>query len=518
MSASPGASLLTLVGLRDLRGLSGRMRVLAVALVLVVATGGLIAFVNVARAAVNSDAEYAGGMLVLGLGLLAAVVYGISRSTSIGVLVWLAAMIIAPVAPGGMPLDQLAFAAVLATWFVEVVSNRRPFPHLGAIEFLMVTFLVLTVASMLVPHELAAVDDLGAKPLLPLIITGTIYPFTAFVLARQVFLDERDVRRLLRCLVALGLYLGLTNIVWILGMHNLVIPADILNDAVGSNADRGRGIFLNPAATGFVLVVCFAATMYLAVQRATRLRVPLVISAVVMLVGVGLTQTRSAWLSAGLVIVFGALAFSPARRWYLLFLVAIGLIIVANWSTFTSDDRSQGGVTSVNEADDRLNAAATALWGVEQKPVFGWGLGRFQELNTIHHRAWGDTPWKRGYGVIAHDTQLGIAAELGLVGLGVWLGILAAMVIASRRAWRVLPRSGLVSRWLALLFWSACLAWVATSSLIDIRLFAFPNALLFVLGGMVIGLADRAERDRAAGVPAPLGSAAGQPPKGPGIP
>lgn len=427
MSSTLDRALSTPFGLRRLRG---RRLALAVGLVLLVVVGGALAAINVARAAVESDAQYAGGLLVVGLGLLAAVVYGISRSTSAGVLIWLAATIVAPVAPGGLPIDQLAFAAVLATWFVEIVGNRRPFPHIGATEFLMVAFVALSLASVLTPHELGAVDDFGADlPLMPLIVSSTLYPFTAFVLARQVFVTEREVSRLLRCLVGLGLYLGLTNIVWILGMHNLVIPADILDEAVGSNADRGRGIFLNPAATGFVLVTCFAAAMYLAARRPGRWRLPLVASGVVMLIGVGLTQTRSAWLAAGLVIVVSAVAFSGFRRYYALILIAIGLIIVGNWSTFTSDDRTTGGVASANEAHDRLNAAATAFWGIEHKPVFGWGLGRFESLNTVHHQAWGDTPWQRGYGIIAHDTQLGIAAELGLVGLALWLGILASIVI-----------------------------------------------------------------------------------------
>lgn len=482
----------------QLRGLRGRALAVAVAVTAVVVLGAAAVALRLAQGAVASGGD-AGGMLVVGLGLVAVVAYGMSRGTAVGVLIWLGACIAAPVAPTSLPIDRLAFAAVLATWFIEVVSGRRPFPHLGLIEFLMAVFVVLSFASALTPHDLTALDNFGEpKPVLPMIITGTLYPFTAFVLARQVFTDERQVRRVLRLMVTLGVYLGLTNIAWILGMDQLVLPSAILDESVGVNADRGRGVFLNPAPTGFVLVACFAAAMYLASRHVGRWRYALLGSGVVMLVGIGLTQTRSAWLSAGLVIVFGAIAFTGFRRWYVLILVAIGLIIAANWSTFTSADRTQGGVASTNEADDRLNAAATALWGIDERPVFGWGLGRFESLNTVHHQAWGDTTWIRGYGIIAHDTQLGIGAELGLVGLGLWLSVLVAMVVVSRRAWKALPRSGLVSRQLVLMFWSACLAWAATASLIDIRLFAFPNVLLFVLGGMMIGLADRAEAARRA--------------------
>ncbi|MBJ7454825.1 MAG: hypothetical protein JHC74_02090, partial [Thermoleophilia bacterium] len=180
------------------------------------------------------------------------------------------------------------------------------------------------------------------------------------------------------------------------------------------------------------------------------------------------------------------------RRWYVVILIGFVALVAVNWQTVTSQDRTQGGVTSTNETDDRLNAAATGIWAMKEKPILGWGLGRFPAINTIHHQAWGDTPWKRGYGIFPHDTQIGIGAELGLAGLTLWLLIIVSMVVASRRAYRALPRSGLVSRELAVVFWSTGIAWIVTASLIDVRLFSFANTLFFILGGMCAGLADAA--------------------------
>ena len=66
--------------------------------------------------------------------------------------------------------------------------------------------------------------------------------------------------------------------------------------------------------------------------------------------------------------------------------------------------------------------------------------------------------------------------------------------IGVHRAWRTLPRSGLLSRNLAVVFWSVGIAWAVTASLIDVRLFAFANTIFFLFGGMCAGLADEFAR------------------------
>ncbi len=55
---------------------------------------------------------------------------------------------------------------------------------------------------------------------------------------------------------------------------------------------------------------------------------------------------------------------------------------------FTSSDRDAGGVGSTSEVLDRLNTAATTFWAFDEKPLFGWGLGRFISVNTLHHQQW----------------------------------------------------------------------------------------------------------------------------------
>lgn len=460
---------------------------------LVVMVAVMAVGLRIGQQVLASGSPFAGGALVMGVGFAVAVIYGIARDTSIGLLVWMLAMAFGRLVGGAglLALDRVAFLALVGAFFIEVITGRRELGRFGTTEFLMICFVVYLFASTITPHALPAVGEKGEeRSLLDLILTSAFLPFAGFVLARQLLVNERNVRRFLWFIVGFGTYLALTNVFWLVGPEALVFPPDILDASIGTHEDRGRGVFLNAAVTGYVLVVTFVVTMYLASQEKTRTRAPLLVAALLMLVGIGLTQTRSAWLAAVVVVLFSAAFYTGFRRWYIVIILGLGLLVAANWSTVTSQDRTEGGVTSTNETEDRLNAAATGIWAMEQKPILGWGLGRFPAINAIHHKAWGDTPWKRGYGIFPHDTQIGIGAELGLAGLGLWLLIIFSMVVASRRAWRTLPRSGLISKHLAIVFWCVTIAWVVTASLIDIRLFSFANTLFFIFGGMCAGLAD----------------------------
>ncbi len=475
--------------------------ILAAAVSIIVMMGVAAVGLRIGRQVLASGSPVAAGVLMVGIGFVVAIIYGIARDTMTGLMVWMTAMAFGRLVGGGglLTLDRLAFLGLVGAFFISVVTGRRELGRFGTTEFLMLCFVIYLVGSIVAPHALPSVGEKGEdRSLIELILTSAFLPFAGFVLARQLLVDERNVRRFLWFVTGFGIYLALTNVFWLIGPEALVFPSDILDASVGTHDDRGRGVFLNAAVTGYVLVVTFIATMFLASQTKRRsVRIALLLSSLLMLIGIGLTQTRSAWLAAVVVVLFGAAVHTGFRRWYAVIIIGFVALVAVNWQTVTSQDRTQGGVTSTNETEDRLNAAATGIWAIKEKPILGWGLGRFPAINTIHHQAWGDTPWKRGYGIYPHDTQIGIGAELGLVGLTLWLMIIFSMVVASRRAYRTLPRSGLINRELAVVFWCVGIAWVVTASLIDVRLFSFANTLFFIFGGMCAGLADAQARQDA---------------------
>lgn len=442
----------------------------------------------VGRQAASSPSPVAAGSVVLGLGLAAAVFFGIARDSSVGVLCWLFAALFTEAYPG-VPIARLTFVALVAGWFIAIVTHRRPLRRFGVTELLMLAFLIYNIGSAIAPHALAADTDVTPSSL---IYRGILFPFALFVIARQTMTDRRAVKSFLWFLVGIGVYVTATAIFYKLGPHALVFPREILDEGLGINPERARGPQLNSAADGITMVAAMIAAIYLGVQKDTKHRGWVIAAALVMPVGIFLTETRSIWLSAGIAVVLGAMFARGFRRWYLVVLGLAAVVIGINWQKFLSADRQQGGVSSAGEIEARLNDWATALWAIPHHKAFGWGLSRFPEINTIHHQHWGNLDWNLGYGFIGHNTHLTTAAELGLIGLALWLGVLVSVTIATSRAWRLLPRDGLLSRGFVFSFWCAWLGWLISSIVLEMRIFTFLNGLFFAWAGIVAGLGDRA--------------------------
>ena len=134
-----------------------------------------------------------------------------------------------------------------------------------------------------------------------------------------------------------------------------------------------------------------------------------------------------------------------------------------------------------------------------RNPLTGWGIGRFQAVNTYHHQQWSpDTPWIRGYGIVSHENELGILAELGVIGLALWICVLALIAYRLWNAYRTLPDDDLCGKPLAVTAIMALAILICTGLTVDLRFFDFPTAAVFLLAGITIGWSDRHKRAQAA--------------------
>ncbi len=206
---------------------------------------------------------------------------------------------------------------------------------------------------------------------------------------------------------------------------------------------RAVGVFNQPVVNGMLLALGFAVAMLLmsrySKEPAWR-RWFAFVTAAACGYGLYLTHTRAAWLSGAVMLIIGALLAKGYRKGFIAALGFVATIVAINWSVFTSSDREAGGVASVGEVEDRLNTAQTALWLAAQKPLTGWGIGRFPIVNTYHHQQWSpETPWIRGYAIVSHTNELGILAELGVIGLTLWICVLVLVAYRLWDAYRTLP-------------------------------------------------------------------------------
>jgi len=391
--------------------------------------------------------------------------------------------------PGG--IDHVVLAAGILAVLLRIIRRPDELPvevrpvHLALAVLSLYAIGSALWAGTLLEHTsfFALADRLG------------LVPFALFFVAPVAFRTERQRLYLLRTLVALGLYLGLTSLLEVTGPKSLVFPHYITDPSVGIHANRARGPFVEAGANGLALFVCGVAAA-LGVRTFQRRWEQQTCCGVVLLCGIGivLTVTRQVWLAAVVGTVAG-LAFAPALRRYLPLAVA-GLASVALGTIFFVPSVSKRADERAGEKSpvwDRLNSDRAALRMIETRPLLGFGWGRFQAESANYYRLAGNYPLT---GVqVVHNVFLSNAAELGLLGALLWLG---AMLVVMLR-----PLLGRAPPELAL--WRAGLlavavAWVVQANFTPLT-YAFPNSILWLWAGVAsVGLTPavaRADRRRA---------------------
>jgi O-antigen ligase len=394
-----------------------------------------------------------------------------------------------------LPIDlmTIAFFGALASVAIGLLRGSVPPLQIGALEIVMALYVVWNITSALTPHALRAVEagtglEFGVWRF---ILTGTVIPLAAFVIGRRVLGTERAVRVLLWIVVGITGYSAVTAVLQFYGPPALVWPQYIL--ASRSWPGRAVGIFDQPVMNGMVMVIGFVVCLHVGRHHDGRRWRQVLAYAVALLAvaGIYLTYTRAVWLAFGLVLVLGAVLARRARFPYAALTTAAVVAIVVSWSTFTSSDREAGGVGSEGEVEDRLNTMETSFWAISEEPLVGWGIGRFMQVNSHHHKQWApDVGWDRGYGAASHHNELGIAVELGLVGLALWLMILVLVARLVVRAMRTLSEGGMQGRGLGLIGFLVFVVLIIIGATVDLRFLGFAELLAMLLLGLVVGTAE----------------------------
>lgn len=379
------------------------------------------------------------------------------------------------------------FAVLLVAAALWRDANPDRLRGFGAVEWAMVAYVLWNVYSAVTPHKYPPGD-----PLFKFILIPTVIPFVLYVVGRFAVDSERAVKAVLWAILGFAAYSAAVSILQFTGPTGLVWPRYIVDAPNWPN--RAVGIFNQPVPNGMVLALGLAVAILMASRRGVPRwqRAAASVTALACACGIYLTHTRVVWLCGVAVLVIGAVLAKGYRPGFVAGLTGVAIVVVLNWSRLTSSDRAAGGMASVREVDDRLNTIQTALWAAAQKPLTGWGLGRFRAVNTYHHQQWApEIPWIRGYGIVSHENELGILAELGVVGLAAWLAVLALIAYRLWDAYRRLPDDHLCGKPLAVTAIMAMAILLCTGMTVDLRFFDFPLGAVFLLFGIAIGWADR---------------------------
>jgi O-antigen ligase len=111
------------------------------------------------------------------------------------------------------------------------------------------------------------------------------------------------------------------------------------------------------------------------------------------------------------------------------------------------------GKAAQRSANNRVIANHAAFSMIKARPFFGWGFNNYDLYYPQFTTRVGDVPTTLGYGVTAHNTYLALAAELGLIGLFLYMFPAAWWLILSLKVWRRLPPRGFSSWRLLAMLW-----------------------------------------------------------------
>jgi putative inorganic carbon (hco3(-)) transporter len=319
--------------------------------------------------------------------------------------------------PGVLAPDRLLIAATIVLVMFRAATGRgAPLPRLRPVHYVLALAGLWAIGSALVSHTL-----FQRGPLLKIVEAYGLFPFLIFYLAPVIYTTERKRQWLLRALVVLGAYLGLTVLFEMAGPHALVWPRYILNPDYGIHFGRGRGPFADAVANGFGLYVCALASCVAAATWRGRARVAAGGIALLCFAGTLLTLERSVWTGAAVATLVTLISFRRLRHIAMAIIVTgaaavlIALVLIPGLSS-----EVQSRASDQNPVWDRENLTVAALNMISARPLLGFGWSEFQADSGPYFRQSQNYPLT-ATSIGIHNYFLTYAVELGLIGLLIWL-------------------------------------------------------------------------------------------------
>jgi O-antigen ligase len=381
--------------------------------------------------------------------------------------------------PSGFAPDRALLLAGVVGLLIQSspAALERPRLQLRPVHALLALTVAWAVGSAI------AAQTLGNSDVYWSILDRMAVPFAVFALAPLAFRTSHHRRIFLATSVAFGAYLGVTAWLEVVGPNALVVPQFINDSSLGYHPDRAEGPFLEAAVNGVGLYVSVVACA-VAIATWKEIWARRAAAAVMLLCTVGLlmTLTRSVWVAAIAATVVAVLASRDLRR--LAFPMAVGvlaLVLVSLAVIPGFSEKVQDRTEANRPVWERRNVDAAALEMVSERPLLGFGPGKFNANFPEHAPVLDDVPQVAPPELAIHNVPLLFATELGLVGLTLFLcsfvlaigGTIVRRGPPELRPWRV----GLLA--------------IAIFFLVIVNFapmgYVFPNMIAWLWAGIVLG-------------------------------
>jgi O-antigen ligase len=192
--------------------------------------------------------------------------------------------------------------------------------------------------------------------------------------------------------------------------------------------ERAQGAFAHPAQLAFWLLLAIPPTLILALLSSARLRPFLFAAAGLSLAAMLLTLTRGAIIGfAGSLVVL--LTWGRFRRLMLLLILIAAVFTVLNFNAISHSRELSVVATRLSTVAQgaRTGGRRVQIWTttpqiIAEHPLLGVGAGNFPKVSLEYGLSEAGLPFEH-----AHDLVLTIAAERGLIALGLLIWFIVAV-------------------------------------------------------------------------------------------
>ena len=207
--------------------------------------------------------------------------------------------------------------------------------------------------------------------------------------------------------------------------------------AEGSSRLAGAGTDANYLASLLVSGVILATALVITRTLPAPLRVLAAISVLILLVGLIDTVSRGGMIGLGAALLTGVVFAGRGRRMALATVAIVIAISVVGYYATVASPAARERIVSVQSGSGRVDIWTVGWRMVKAHPLTGVGVGNFAtstkdylfEPGVVQYSAFiVDTP------KAAHNAYLEILAEMGIVGLALFLGIVAFLLSCGVRA------------------------------------------------------------------------------------
>ena len=323
-------------------------------------------------------------------------------------------------------LSDAVVAVTVPLLAVEAIWHRRP-----QIESLVPRLLLWLslMSAVLIIGLLIAYLRVGIQPWAATRLLGWFALLGHLVVAARIASDPQAQR------LALRVFIVCAAASVCLDIGKTIESSVLVSEETCRWAMPAFGLMQNPNAFAFILLTACAVIIGESQRDLFGKSIGVNMIVVILVIGIGLTASRSAWVSLAAVIGIASM-FRETRQPRLGLGIAIGVAAVVLLSallvckTSAVGDHAKVVASALSDAKldgsniERLYTWRRALELFAAHPLFGAGFGAFLEAELAR----GSTP------LIIHSTPLWLLAEGGLVGASAYVmfGIAIAVALISR--------------------------------------------------------------------------------------